>query len=60
MSLELKVVVDDEQFDKLVIESLTECYYTIKGLSYIDENDKKNAKALKRVIKYYGGSVDDN
>ena len=56
--MQIKVEVDEEEFDRLLVEELTQSYNTCKHWSLDKEYDKKVAKALKRVIEYYGGSVE--
>lgn len=52
----IPVDIDDIAFDKMISDELNRSYLIVKDVAAYD---KKLLKALKRVIEYYGGNVDE-
>jgi hypothetical protein len=68
MNLKVDINIEDDALDQLIVESLQYHYHNfgvkqdIPFVSHdaVEESEyiKKMRKALKRVIKFYGGNVD--
>lgn len=57
--MQVTVEIDEDEFDKLIVKGLMDAYAVHKNHPMNAEYDKKMCKAIKRVIEYYGGNVDE-